>query len=304
MPALLDVRKRISAVGGMRKITQAMELVAASKMRRFQEKALAKRAYAHGLVQGLNGCGVDISEIPFVGKREKGPVLFVLIASDRGLCGGLNAQLARSLFRSKRWQTLAPAERKLVTMGRKAFDQANQEGMPVMKRFDALSDELSTMDALKIAEHLLGYWTRQECREIVLVSPKFINAFTYQPTMKTYLPFDGATLSEEDIKANGGAKPDAPWMIFEPSRSRLIERLSHQLVWSFLVAAFYELKASEYSSRMVAMRKATDAADDIIKTMTLEYHKARQSAITQQIAELAGAGEAMQSETQVDYIYA
>ncbi|MBM3205018.1 hypothetical protein FJZ48_03515, partial [Candidatus Uhrbacteria bacterium] len=109
MPALLDVRKRIAAVGNMKKITQAMELVAASKMKRFQDKAFAKRAYAQALVRGLALCEADAREIALTQTRESGAVMFVLFSSNRGLCGGLNAQLSRALFRSAQWKDLAPA---------------------------------------------------------------------------------------------------------------------------------------------------------------------------------------------------
>ncbi|MBM3204687.1 F0F1 ATP synthase subunit gamma, partial [Candidatus Uhrbacteria bacterium] len=247
----------------------------------------------------------DAREIALTQPRESGAVMFVLFSSNRGLCGGLNAQLSRALFRSAQWKDLAPADRLLVTVGRKASEAARQEGVEPTERFEAFADDLTTVKALEIANHLLEYWTNETCREIVLVSPRYVNAFTYEPTKKTYLPLDAKFL-QESWKAKEGkdeTKEQESWLFYEPSREHVIERLSLQLSWSLLTSAFFEFKASEYSSRMVAMRHATEAAEDIIHSMTREYHKARQAQITQQLAELAGASEAMNAESlELDYV--
>lgn len=286
MAFLIDIKKKILSVQGTRKITQAMELVAASRMKSFQRKALASRAYAKALVGGLHEARAVWGELPFAEQREKGKTLFVIVTSDKGLCGSLNQQLIRTLLREPRWVELPEDEKVLMTIGRKSYDAMAARNISVAKRYDGLKEDMRPLDALTIVHEIISYWTSGEVREVLFVQPLYVNAFTTHVRVKQYLPF-----TESMVEApSTNSSPD---LFFEPDREELIEKLVEQLLESLFSEAFFELKACEYSSRMVAMKNATTAAGDMVKALTLEYNKARQSAITQQLAELAGAGAAM-----------
>lgn len=301
MPFLVEIKKKISAVQSTRKITKAMELVAASRMRQFQRRALGTRAYAWSLLDALNMSRFGWEESPFAEQREKGPVLFVLMTSDKGLAGALNPQLIRTLWRSEEWKSLDPQERLLITVGRKSLDAALHAGIKPIERFEGVPEQMTPLQALEVIDPILRHWTDHGCRRVVLVSPHYVNPFTFHATLKTYLPF-----SEEMIRTHLGWREgqagvsrespssEAQVVLYEPSLEQMRSSLSLQLVQSLFLQAFYELKATEYSSRMVAMKHATEAADEMIQNLTLSYNKARQGAITQQLAELAGGTVAVE----------
>jgi F-type H+-transporting ATPase subunit gamma len=153
------------------------------------------------------------------------------------------------------------------------------------------------MKALAVIDIILGYWEREEVKEIIFVSPHYVNPFTFYPTIKTYLPF-----TPEMVETHFAWRNQAPTVpleqpaidFHEPSKERVSEALALQLIETLFLQAFYELKATEYSSRMVAMKNATEAADEMVRSLTLSYNKARQGAITQQLAELTGGSIAVE----------
>lgn len=294
MAFLIDIKKKIQSVQGTRKITQAMELVAASRMKAFQRRAFATRAYAGALIEGLHQSRAEWGELSLAESREEGKVLFVVITSDKGLCGSLNQQQIRALFRDERWTSLAPGERVLFTVGRKSAEACLARGISIHRRFEGLKEDFKPLDALAIVHEILTLWQAKEIKRVIMVAPEYVNAFTTRVRVKTYLPF-GHEMIESHLGADAltNASEYGSQVIAEPDREVVMDRLSFQLLEALITHAFYELKASEYSSRMVAMKHATEAAGDMIKALTLEYNKARQSAITQQLAELAGAGAAM-----------
>jgi len=154
MAFLIDIKKKIISVQGTRKITQAMELVAASRMKAFQRKALATRAYANALVDGLDEARAVLGELSFAEQREKGKTLFVIVTSDKGLCGSLNQQLIRTLLREPRWNALPEEEKILFTIGRKSYEAMAARGIPVTKRFEGLKEDLRPLDALVIVNEI------------------------------------------------------------------------------------------------------------------------------------------------------
>ena len=265
-------------------------------MKGFQRKAVATRAYAKALVAGLDEARAAWSELSFAEKREQGKTLFVIVTSDKGLCGSLNQQLIRTLLREPRWNALSNDQKLLFTIGRKSYEAMNSREIPVAKRFEGLKEDMRPLDALVIVNEILERWVSKEIKDVLFVQPEYVNAFTTKVVVKQYLPFSkdmvATHLGEEAVNGPQQDNPN-PEAYFEPSREELIEALATQLLESLFTHAFFELKASEYSSRMVAMKNASEAAGDMIKSLTREYNKARQAAITQQLAELAGAGAAM-----------
>lgn len=296
--SLLEIKKQIEGVKSMKKITKAMQLVAASKMRFFQKKAVSTRSYVWTLLDVLKTHIDDKGESIYSQQRVSGKTLFVLYTSDKGLCGGLNTQLEKALIRSNKWLKTPEDERLLITIGRKATEFARSNGIPVHMNFIGISEKLSTLDALAIVDKILSLWTEGTCKEILFVVPHYKNSFTFYPRLKTFLPFSkemiGTYTKEMESEENLISKKKVnEFMIFEPSQEHVLDVLYEQLIESAFIESFFELKASEYSSRMIAMQSATDAAGKKMGSLSLVYNKTRQQVITQQLAEIVAAGEAV-----------
>lgn len=296
---LLEIRKKIGGVKNTRKITKAMQLVAASKMRQFQKRGVSARKYVYDLLNVLeNNMDSKMKSTFTQAPEEAKDILFVLYTSDKGLCGPLNNKLINGLFRSEMWLDTPKENRKLMTIGKKSYDFAKNNSIPVTKHFSGIPEKLSNLDAIKVVDSILEYWREGKVKKIVFIAPHYKNSFTFYPVLKTFLPF-----SEEMIQTNIGHLDSRPYeigkkdeyMLFEPSQAFVIDKLHGQIVQALFMQSFLELKASEYSSRMMAMQSATDSADRIISDLSLVYNKARQQAITQEIAELVGASDAISS---------
>ena len=286
MPSLVEVRKKIQSVQNTKKITQAMQLVAASRMKGFQRKAVSTRGYAQGLLGLLGQNEEALSETRFAKTASVDKVLFVLMTSDKGLCGALNARLIRELFQSPAWKDLPPERRLLITVGRKSNEAARKLKIPVVRAFEGVKEDLDPLTALGVINEILAVWDRGECSEVRLVAPEYVNPFVFHTKMKAYLPLRNEILAGHGLSLSGD---DGASAIQEPSPSRVAEALAQQVVQALFIQAFFELKACEYSSRMVAMKNATDAAGELGRTLTIEYNKARQARITQELAEISGA---------------
>ena len=302
--SILEIKKKMSGVQNTRKITKAMELVASSKMRQFQKKAVSARAFAWDLFKVLHqNLEVD-SQNTYTEKRKTGKTIFVLYTSDKGLCGPLNTKLINALFRSNKWNDLKEDQRQLITIGKKSQGYAENNKIPVLKYFEGIPEKISNLEAIKVVDSILDQWNNQDVKEVIFIAPHYKNSFTFYPVMKTFLPF-----SEEAIKSNLHVEEDEVEameeeekesqlsnnsMLFAPSQEHVLERLYEQIVQAMFLQSFLELKASEYSSRMIAMQNATEAADKITMQLKRIYNKARQQSITQEIAELIGASMALE----------
>lgn len=309
--AILEIKKKISGVQNTRKITKAMQLVAASKMRQFQKKAISARGFAWDLFKVLEKNLTEESSNPYTAKRTEGKTLFVLYTSDKGLCGSLNTKLINGLFRSNKWNDLKEDERLLITIGKKSYGYAKNNNIAIAEQFVGIPEKLSNLDVIEIVDKILQYWNKPEededrAKEIIFIAPFYKNSFTFYPVMKTLLPF-----SEEAIKSNlhiseeeeAELKEEVKQeelknmsMIFLPEQELVLNSLYEQIIQATFIESFLELKASEYSSRMIAMQNATDSANKMINSLKLTFNKARQQSITQEIAELIGASMAMGDE--------
>lgn len=300
MASLLEIKKKITGVKNTRKITKAMQLVAASKMQYFQKKALSSRKYVVELLDLLQVNLTHNAKSIYTKKRTEGPTLFVIYTSDKGLCGSLNSKLLNALFKSNEWLNLPDDQKLLVTLGKKSADFAKYNNIAVAESFVGMVEKMTAYESLEVIDKIIDFWRENKCKEIIFVSPHYKNSFTFYPVKKTFLPLSDNMLKEhlgamEVETINQASENDhrSGYMIFEPSKAEITEKLHEMIVQGLFMQAFLELKASEYSSRMIAMKNATDAADKITKNLTLTYNKARQQAITQQIAELVGASLAM-----------
>lgn len=324
--SLLEVKKKIIGVKNTRKITKAMQLVAASKMRQFQKKAISARNFTVDLYEILKKNLTKDTKNLYSLIRPNGKTLFVLYTSDKGLCGPLNTKLINTLFRSKKWTDLPAEKRLLITIGKKSLNFAKSNQIPVEQSFVGLPEKFGTLDILQVIAPILHLWKNRRLKEVVFIAPHYKNSFTFYPVMKTFLPFSEEAISKIIGIANETITDSTPeeeldedteieepeesteeesqesteenlrdvYMLFSPSKKEVVKSLYRQIVESLFIQSFLELKAAEYSSRMIAMQNATDAADRITTDLNRVYNKARQSAITQEIAELIGASMALE----------
>lgn len=286
--SLIEVKKRITSTQNMRKITQAMQLVAANKMKFFQRQALAARLYVTNLMHGLQLSLAEMKELSYGQERAVGKTLFVIITSDKGLCGSLNTRLTQTLLRSEKWNSLSADQRLVITIGRKSLEAMRRTRVTPSAKFEGITEKLTPLEALKIIDTIISYWESGDVKEVVLVAPHYVNAFVAHPRLRTYLP-----LNQELIKEYEEVRQTHQPLLYEASEEQVVEAAALQLVQSLFMAAFSDLKASEYSSRMVAMKKATEAADDMIKALRLEFNRSRQAKITQELAELVAGTAAV-----------
>lgn len=280
MPSLLDVRKKIESTKNTQKITKAMQLVAASKMKHFQKAAAATHAYAEDIRRAMAATGESAALLG----EEKGYTLFVLLTSDKGLCGAMNAQILRALGDYSVWQQTPADQRKVIAIGRKASEAARRLNLPLLGAHENVPEKLDSLRAWGLITELLAPWDNGKCKEVHIIAPDHISAFVYHVRPRQFLPV-------RVTAAEGGEVAH----LAEPSRPAVATALARRVLEAEFMEAFAHLKATEYSSRMVAMKKATDAAVEQVKQLTGVYNKARQAKITQELAELAAASEAMTS---------
>ncbi len=296
MANIRAIRSRIRSVRSTAKITKAMELVAASKMRRAQERALAGRPYDEQLravlshladAAGDAGESAEAALHPLLAQRD--PVrraLIIHITPDRGLCGGLNANLNRraaQLAVELRDQGIDVA---VVAVGRKGRDFFGRSGARIEAEFLALADYPSMSDTLAVSHIAVSDFTEGRADRVYVVYPRFVNTTTQRPEVLQLLPVEPPAATVEMTAKYAD-------YIFEPSPEEVLATLVPRYVETELYIAILEKAASEQSARMVAMRNASDAADEMIQDLTLTYNKARQDQITRELLDVVGGAAAL-----------
>jgi F-type H+-transporting ATPase subunit gamma len=282
MASQREIRQRIAAVRNIKQITRAFQFVAASKLKRAQDATLAARPYAEKLDEVL----ADLASVltgddhPLLAERTEGKRLIVLVTTDRGLAGPLNTNTIR--FAAKEI-TEHSGDLTLVTVGRKGRDAMRRAGVPLEAHFPGFGDRPSFADVLPLArlvtdDYLAGVYGRVD-----IVYPRFVSTLTQRPEMFELLPIRPS----EDTEGIPGHQ-----FIFEPTPGAVLERLVPRYVATRLYQAILETKASEESSRMVAMKNATENAEDLIGDLTLSYNKVRQANITREMIEIASGANA------------
>ncbi|NCN07877.1 ATP synthase F1 subunit gamma [Candidatus Falkowbacteria bacterium] len=294
MASLLEIKNQINGIKNTKKITKAMQLVAAAKSRQFQTKAISIRNFAFDLLYILANNPEDLSDSSFLKNRDQGQTIFILYSSDKGLCGALNQQLFRAFIQSKVWQELKSDQRQVITIGRKATNFIKFQGIEPLQSFENLDEKMNQYEALNHISKIVDYWNNSYAKKIYMVAPHYRNSFTFYPIIKQFLP-----LSDNILQSHIGVHPEvftkkirnnrSRVTLYEPSEDLVAERLIEDIINVLFLQAFYDLKASEYSSRMIAMQSATDNADKLIKGKSLLMNKIRQAAITQEISEIVGA---------------
>jgi F-type H+-transporting ATPase subunit gamma len=287
MPSTRDIRRRIKSVKSTAQITKAMQMVASSKMRKAQQAALAGRPYAKQLNRVLAEVVQHAGDFvhPLMQTREGGKTAVILIASDKGLCGAMNSNLLREAVK------LDPETTVFLAAGRKGSQFIARTRRPLAAEFN-YKDTPQFSEARAITRFACDLYLKGEVNRVEVLYTNFINTLVQRPDLKTLIPVGDVIPVQTDIAGDGTTEPverAGVEFLFEPSAERVFEALlPHYL--NFIVFQFLlEAKASEHSARMVAMKNATDNAQQLIKGLTLQYNKMRQASITNELLEIASA---------------
>lgn len=289
-----QLKTKLQAIGNIKQMTRAMEMVAATKMRKSQEVAFRARPYAKKALSLLRNLLVSSGEENLAGlshffkrtgiKKE----CLVVVTSDRGLCGAYNSQVLRVAWRFSQEHQ----DSDIVAVGRKANDFFVRRGKTLANSFAHFSDITTFVDVEPLANWLLERYKTHAYDQIFFCSTVFISALKQRVEAQEILPVDMKALEKY---SNGNSDSRIPY-VFEPTKTLVFEKLVEELVKVEIVHLVFEANASEHSSRMIAMKNATDNAEDLLTSLTLALNKARQGSITQELAEITSAKEALTSE--------
>jgi len=295
MPNLRDIRKRIRSVKNTGKITRAMQLVASSKMKRAQDAALAARPYAQMLAEMLsalprnsNGQFLTEDANPFLVARPVKTRGILLLSTDRGLAGALNSNLFRFIATE-----IKDANAAFVAVGRKGGQFLARTNRHLIAQF-SVSDRAPYREVRPIVEALTNAYRKGEIDTIEVIYPRFVNNLRQEPTIEQLAPIPSIDCFVDTHKGRRYLTPapnenDTREMHFEPSASAILDQMIELYIRREIHQMILEAQASEQSARMVAMKTATDNAHDLERRLTLNYNKARQAAITQELVELSAA---------------
>ena len=283
MASQRDIRRRIGSVKNIKQITRAMQFVAASKLKRAQDATLASRPYSEKLDEVLADLAAVLGgeDHPLLAERAGGKRLIVLITTDRPLAGPLNTNIVRFVSRDI---IDNPGDLAVITVGRKGRDAMRRAGVPLEAHFATFGDRPSFADVLPLARLVTDDFLAGTFDRVDIVYSLWVSTLVQHPVSLTILPVQPAQDTDVGIPGNQ--------FIFEPSASSVLEQLLPRYVATRLFQAVLEAKASEESSRMVAMKNATENAEDLIEDLTLSYNKVRQANITREMIEIASGANA------------
>lgn len=282
MASLRDIRKRIKSVKNSEKITKAMKMVSAVKLKKAQEEVRKSKAYAYQLDQVVGRLAKRLEnqgEVPHAlleQHPEKKQIELLVLTSDRGLCGAFNSNMIR-----KAGAFLEPGMR-VSTLGRKGYEAFKREGIAIRTNYMGILDHPSYLKASQIAEELTMSYVEDHVDAIYLAYHEFKSAISQKVVIKQLLPIVPAKSVEDPVD-----------YIYEPSQKELLDHLLPKHLATQLFQAFLESVASEHGARMTAMENATSNAKEVISKLTLQYNRARQAAITKELMEIIGGAEAL-----------
>jgi F-type H+-transporting ATPase subunit gamma len=285
MPSQREIRRRIGSARNIKQITRAMQFVAASKLRRAQESTLATRPYREKLDEVLADLAAVIGdeEHPLLAGRELGQNhsrLLVIMTSDRGLAGALNTNTVRFAAREI---TEHPGDLKVVPVGRKGRDAMRRARVPIAAFFEGFGERPTFADVLPVARLVADDFVAGVYDRVDVIYPRFVSTLVQRPVMEQLLPI----VPSEDTKGIPGGQ-----FLFEPNPSEFLQAVLPRYVATRLYAAVLETTASFFSSQMVAMKNATENAEELIEDLTLSYNKVRQANITREMVEIASGAQA------------
>ncbi len=316
MANLKEIRDRISSVKNTRKITEAMRLVAAAKVRRAQEQVLRSRPFADRLARVLENLQSRMRfedvDAPLLEERDLRTITLLAVTGDRGLCGGYNANIIKRTEQRHAELKAQGFTVDLVLIGRKAitYFQNRASQYTIRASFTGLEQVPNAAEAMKIGSEILAEFLSGSTDRVEIIFTKFINLVSSRPVIQTLLPLDpqGIAVADDEIfrlttregqlvvepGTSPNVEPRLPSdIVFDQSPDQLLNALLPLYLENQLLRSLQEAAASELASRMTAMNNASDNAKALAKTLTLDYNKARQAAITQEILEVVGGASAM-----------
>ncbi len=314
MPNLKAIRDRIKSVKNTKKITEAMRLVAAAKVRRAQEQVTATRPFADSLAEVIYNLQSRLQfedvDLPLLEQREVKTVAIVVISADRGLCGGYNANIIRRAENRAKELTAEGVEYKFVLIGRKATQYFQNRSAPIDKTYIGLEQIPNASEAATIGDEILSLFLSETVDRVELIYTKFVSLISSRPVIQTLLPLTPQGLEVQDdeifrLTTRGGnfaverekVETEVATFpkdtIFEQDPVQILDSLLPLYLNNQLLRALQESAASELAARMTAMNNASENASDLIKTLTLSYNKARQAAITQELLEVVAGANAL-----------
>lgn len=286
MAGTKEIRSKIASVKSTQKITKAMQMVATSKMRRAQDRMRLARPYAEKMratIGHLTQANPDYRH-PFMVTREAKAIGIIVISTDRGLCGGLNANLFKStIYLLREWQQKG-AEVSLCTIGSKGLGFFRRLGLPILANVTHLGDRPHVKDLIGTVKVMLDAYREGRIDRLFMVNAHFVNTMTQKPLVEQLLPVE--PVASGDLAEH--------WdYIYEPSAAAILEGVLMRYIESQVYRGAVENVASEMAARMVAMKAASDNAGKLINELQLIYNKARQAAITKELAEIVGGAAAV-----------
>jgi F-type H+-transporting ATPase subunit gamma len=294
MPTLRDIRRRISGVKNTQKITKAMKMVAAAKLRRAQEAIIQARPYARKMAEMLHHLStkVDVSQYPLIAERNVQSVAIVVITADRGMCGAFNANIIRAAIHhiNNNYKQLYDAGKvQLICVGKKGYEYFNKRKYEIVLKHVGIFNSLVFADAKAIAGEIVESYDKNEFDRVEVVYNEFKNAVQQRVAIEQFLP----VARVHDDSANL-AKPSAGFdYIYEPSNNEIISALVPKHLNFQMWRMLLESNAAEQGARMLAMENASTNAKEIINDLTLSYNKARQASITKELLEIVSGAEAL-----------
>ena len=293
MPNLKELKNRISSVKSTRKITSAMKMVAASKLRRAQELAESSRVYADSLsfiLSSLAGNTKNSADLPEIltGRENSKISLLIINSSDRGLCGGFNSNLFRN---AKKWisdQQGQGKSVKIMTVGKKASSFYKKTDLDIVAGFEDLnSNDRQLQVSEEIKNKIMELFENNEIDEVSILFNKFVSAISQEPTYQSLIPLSNHENSEDESESNNAI------FEFEPDKNELLEYLVPRNFLTQIYRSVLESSASEHAARMTSMDNATRNAGDMIDRLTLTYNRTRQAFITKELIEIISGAEAV-----------
>ena len=291
MPSLKDLKNRIGSVKSTQKITSAMKMVAAAKLRKAQEQAIASRPYCSSMekiVSSLASKLIDNAPELLKGKKDIKKQLLVVFSADRGLCGGFNGSISRAVKLEVKKSKDIGIETILLFVGRKSADTLKKDFQQhIVEIVTGNSTNPIYSDALSISSKIVDLYQKDEFGSCKIIFNKFVSAITQEVTLKSLIPIE---TNNEDVSNNNQVSSVYE---YEPSEEVILEELLNKNIATQLFSAQMESTASELAARMTAMDNATRNAGDLIDRLTLQYNRTRQAFITKELIEIISGAEAL-----------
>jgi len=289
MSSAKEIRDKIKSIQNTKKITKAMEMVAASKMKKVQESMGRSRPYAEKIKDVIKNVGEGVLEYkhPYVVARTEKNVGVIIISTDKGLCGGLNVNLFKHFMKEVFELKDKKIGVKAVLVGKKAEVFARRVGLNVVGSIVNLGDKPQVSDLLGVIKNMIDLYISKDIDSVYILYNKFINTMTQSPIYEKVIPIQRKVFSDD------GAKKKFWDYLYEPEPEKLLELLMKRYIESLVYQSVVENIACEQAARMVAMKSATDNAGELIDAFKLMYNKARQASITQELSEIVAGAEAV-----------